>query len=202
MARFEHRAVDPAPPGLSFLRAAAPGFHTHLHSSLAVRVMPRLRVALGPSPVHGDTERGYAVPAPAVVLRGAVAERAQRLVERVLAQGVRLEARTPAAAAIAGSSPADAIPVGAVPDWGTPVPSVVVNQRERADAEPPAGDPGTGPTAPAAARPAVLAGAGAPRAPANVAGGPVPLDLAKVADQVLATIDRRIVAERERLGRP
>jgi hypothetical protein len=75
-----------------------------------------------------------------------------------------------------------------------PVPRIVARP---AEAAPPSPAPGAPPA------PAPAAEVAAPTASAVAAAvAAAPLDVGRLADQVIAQIDRRIASQRERLGRP
>jgi hypothetical protein len=206
-ARHERRIVDRRPLAMALLRqAAGPGASgggaTHLHS---LTIAPRLRLTLA-APQRVAAAASAELPPAAPVqppLRTVVAVRAEKLTERVMSRGVRIDPRPAgldaaarrARAAHPAAPPATAAAPVAAADLAVPVRTTVV-------ASPPAAaDPARAPGSPqppaAAPFPLVThptAGGTAPRhAP--------PIDVARVTDAVIASIDRRIVAESERLGR-
>ncbi|HEY7619505.1 MAG TPA: hypothetical protein VH834_07015 [Solirubrobacteraceae bacterium] len=204
LRRADRRVADPAPLGVTFLRVApAPGTAarrshvSHVGVALHLHLRPRLTVAS--CPPQGASEPP-ALPAARSVLRPRVVERGERLVERLSARGLRAETGPPGAPGANGAPGRLAVPTPAmVPPraWQPPLRTVVV---QRATAAPDGGaEPPAAPALPSAAD--LRAAAQPPLRAAAAAGGGGGLDLARVTDQVIAAIDRRIVVQRERLGR-
>jgi len=200
LLRADRRVADGAPLGVTFLHAApAPGAPVQrLGAHVAVTFVLRPRLVLASRAVRPAQMMPATAPAGRGVLHMRVIDRGEHLVERVRARGVRVEAGPPGVAGAEGASGRPGAPAPATAPgraWHPPVRTVVVRR---------------GATAPAAegSVPAPLAPPGAAEwrsaaeAPLRAAApGTGALDLGRVTDQVIAAIDRRIVVQRERLGR-
>ena len=212
MRRRAARTGRPAPAAHSLARApqrgvGAAAWHLHVRRSL-LRVEPRLSLAVSmvaaPPAVTPPTATAVESPAAertrevlahfrrhdrtherrAIELRVVCAT--ERLTQRCITRAVRIEAeRAPAAAATA--APAGVVMTTPAVDLRLPARPAAV---ERAQ-EPP---------------PEVRSAVAALGAPEPVRADPAPVvaapDVERLADSVLDVIDRRVVAHRERLGRP
>lgn len=201
LSRADRRVIDPAPLGVTFLHAeptpGTPAGRTNTyvsHVGVALHLRPRLILAAHVP--QRSAEPIAARPATRSVLRLRVVERGERLVERVSARGVRADAGPPGADGTPGR-PAAPAPALAPPRAAqSPLRTVVVQRAAPAPAR------GAEPAA-ALAPPSVADLRSAAELPLRAAApaGDGGLDLARVTDQVIAAIDRRIVVQRERLGR-
>jgi hypothetical protein len=162
--------------------------HRHDRSVERVTVAPRLHVTIAGRHVTRPAAVRLHASARAPVSRHSVVVRSQssQLVERIERRSTRVErVYFPAVAAVAP----DAAPAGPVAHR---VPAAPVYLRRLAPAPAQAPDR-PGPAQPSAARPAEPPSAGP--------SGPE-LDVTRLTDRVLTAIDARLLAERERLGRP
>ena len=197
LARWDRRVVSPRPLGLVFLRRSEPPAPLYALSSstradLHVHLRPRIELTL----VRQDTVVGTNIDtssrttvlpsAGALVLRTATTERSERLVERTLARGRRIET---VASPATPSAPGAARPLLA-PVLASPVRPELVTRRwsatDQSDGVPPR------PSAPVFHAP--------PPGAASVGELPT-LDVDRLTDEVLSAIDSRLVARAERLGR-
>lgn len=187
-ARHRLRRVHRSPLGLVLVRLARPPARVSIEHRTAV-AGARLQLVVAPTfalsrTVVTGAPAPAAVPiAPAVTAPRAGVLEVQRLVERVVHLVERREAVLPPAAP------------STVPTAPAPARSAPALRRDLVLAKPP-------PVA-AAAQPARAPAARALAAtqPADPASPAAAADLARLTDHVLARIDRRIVAERERKGR-
>jgi hypothetical protein len=206
-----------APLGVTFLRTApapaAPARHVHSHVAVGLTLRPRLVLSVGAAPTPGAGAVAPPAVRTAVTTRAAVA--GEQIVARVQARGVRVESgpagpagaagtagaagRTGAAgtAGAAGRTGAPATIAPFAPPRPAPV-GTVVRRREEPAVRHAVADPGAVPDAAGAAPAAVARLAPFPAPPGAPA---VPLDVGRITDDVIAALDRRIVAQRERLGR-
>lgn len=191
IARHRLRRVRRAPLRLVLGRLGRPPAHVSIEHRTAV-AGARLQLVVAPTfTLSRIVAAGAAAPAGSPIapttarLRPGILE-VQRLVERVVRLLERREAVPPTAppAMVSGAS-TTARPGPAPPH------DLVLATPPPAPAQPAA----------AAPAPALATRAPAPRPPTDPGLPATGADLARLADHVLARIDRRIVAERERRGR-
>jgi hypothetical protein len=196
LARWDRRVLSPLPLGLVVLRTPEPSAPLYALSSswradLHVHLRPLIELTLVR---HGTTistnvdasSRTTVLPhVGALVLRTATTERSERLLERTLGRGRRIET---GASPQAPHAQVATYALHAQPS-AAPLLTTLVTRREppttRADAIE------AGPSAPLFQ---------APSRAAAVAEPPT-LDVGRLTDQVLSAIDSRLVARAERLGR-
>jgi hypothetical protein len=220
LARWDRRVASPRPLGLVLARPPAgtrpgrrpailpaPGrsdTHVHLQPRIALTVVrsSTLTTALSTTLTEG-VKHGAAEPRPLdleqLVLRNTTARLAERVVERIVARGTRVEVvgreGVPAPATSLGrrsGSPLGAGPAGPAPFAGGPAhPAPLVVRRPTAFAA----SQGESGGLPGGGQPA-----GSPaRIPVPVAAPSI--DLVRLTDQVVTAIDARLTAQSERLGR-
>jgi hypothetical protein len=160
---------------------------------LGVPVPIVLRPPAAPQP-HGPAQLQVERP-PAAAVGIAGQETAQRVVEQLRrveepVYGSRARSAAAMHAVAGGARAAGTSGVDPQTGWALPVPGAPARLLVRQGAAAGAGAPG-----------ANGADAGAERRPAADARAPEPLDIERLADRVVRQIDRRIVAQRERVGR-
>lgn len=206
IARHWRRVVDPHPLGVTFARpgfAPMPGAAPAIvDRRIALTMAPRLQLSIavrsGAAADATPRSSGARDMTVAAAPGATVVSRAERLVERLGDRGVRVPPRPTAAAPPAAPPQRAERPAPGPADLALPVPAVVARPAGAVPAAAArAGASAAGMAAPAAATAAVGPAAGPLGAP--VAAAPE-LDLARVTDAVIASIDRRVIAESERMG--
>jgi hypothetical protein len=198
LARWDRRVVSPLPLGVVFLRRparqrrqASPAVfslrrdvHLHLRPQISVALVRRVQAA---SEAYHRSRDRTSILAP-LVLRTSTAVEAQRLVERLLVRGTRIEVSTGSVEGRRSEPPRPARML-------TQPPQLTVLRSDRATRDERREDQrelsGAVERSPAAAD---------LRAPA-LSAAELGVDVRRLTDQVVAAIDRRLVAQAERLGR-
>jgi hypothetical protein len=214
LARFERRVSDAAPVGIVFRR---PTRWTNVTNRVFRLIGPQVRLELAPRieltlvrpPAAGPqraAEAGFAAPPATVEVRvGAAAPSnvdmlvirtrartvCERFAERLFARSIRVEPTAPGAAATAAPLQArPALPEPRFPTLAVRCFAPVEVRRLGAEG-----------SAATAQQPATN-GAHFPAPATTAAAIAAPFEVDRMTDQVLAAIDRRLIAQRERLGRP
>lgn len=198
LARWDLRVVSTRPLGVVFLqrparqRRQAPAVfslrrdvHLHLRPQISLALVRSVRAAASETHYHRSGDRMTLLTP--LVLRASAAVEAQRLVERLLVRGTSSEVST-------GSVEGRSEPLRRAPILTQP-PQLTVLRSDRATGDERREDrrelPGAVERSLAAAE---------LRTPAHAAVEPG-VDVGRLTDQVVAAIDRRLVAQAERLGR-